>query len=207
MSHHHHHQQQHPGRQSVEQLRAVSTKELRSEARTLRSAVETFRVSVETMDTKTVTAARINAIADECRRAIKLLDRRVCESEDQLRAISFGMLSDMKRELINVPPEWSEKKRAAIVPSDLGGPVKKKQPGKKKHPIPTTAAASASKTTTTKRRRGTTAAADSDNDDDDDDAPVKTEQTSRKRPAIAKDPKTGRSMVAPLFPMAAQPPS
>jgi hypothetical protein len=79
---------------------------------------------------------------------------RVVEAEDGFRLLRFGLASELKKELINVPATASERKRAAIVPSDLGdvkkkrktaGGVKKKKPRKKRTTNPKKVAKAAEK--------------------------------------------------------------
>jgi hypothetical protein len=94
-----------------------------------------------------------------------MLEGRVFEAEEGFRLLRFGLASELKKEWINVPAQVSDRKRAAIIPSDMGdvkkkrktaGGVKKKKPRKKRAINPKKAAKMAEKKVAAAAKRAAT---------------------------------------------------
>lgn len=71
--------------------------------------------------------AKINMLMNEGVKAIQMMEDRIVAAEDGYRLLCFTLLTDLKREQINVPAKDSEKKRVALIPSDLGDVTKRRR--------------------------------------------------------------------------------
>jgi hypothetical protein len=109
---------------------------------------------------------KINALVSEGVKSAKLLEERVLEAEAGYKMLRFGLASELKKELINIPAVASEKKRAALTPSDAGdvrkkrkttSGTKKKKPRKKKAVNPRKASKIAEKKATAAAKRAASA--------------------------------------------------
>ena len=182
------------GGDQVEKLRATSTRQIKQDARTLTEAVCQLRDTVASLDKAAFSTQRVNGLLDKADRAIVLLERRVCDAEDEFRALAFSLLSSVKRETINVPADWSDRKSAAIVPSDMGGHHSGESKTARSAPSSSLSSSSAAMTAADaakkKRRQRQPAPAPSG-----DQKRIKQEAAA---PSIARDPVTGRAMVARL---------
>ena len=148
---------------NIETLRALSTTQIKREIRsfedTLQYAVEQAKKIADDATDKGGGNATTNKklqkimvlVSDTIQTTSHLRDR-VDEHENGFRTLRLGLLTELKREYINVPGSVSEKKRAAILPSDMGKVKRKrrnaatgakKRKSRKKKKLAAVAAASA----------------------------------------------------------------
>lgn len=66
------------------------------------------------------------AVIKETQNMLSDLKKRVDDAEQGFSVLKFGLLTDLKREYINVPASISDKKRVALLPSEFGK-VKRKR--------------------------------------------------------------------------------
>jgi len=116
---------------NIESLRALTTVSIKQEIRTFDGTLDFIReqatkVASEDHSTTSKKLQKLINLVGEAKKTTAHLEQRVDEAEQGFHILKMGLLTELKWEYINVPGSASEKKRAAILPSDFGK-VKRKR--------------------------------------------------------------------------------